>query len=82
MIMYPHHTAPPPPPPGRVLEVFIFIWKKKLFCMPCNQNPIKSLFQLSPLESNDYVEHPYLLYSCLLPPLPSLSSDFNFLINL
>jgi len=39
--------------------------------MPCNQNPIKSLFQLSPLESNDYVEHPYLLYSCLLsrPPL-------------
>jgi hypothetical protein len=25
------------------LEVFFFIWSKKLFCMPHNQNPIKSL---------------------------------------
>jgi hypothetical protein len=65
--------------PRAVLEVFFFIWNKKLFCMPCNQNPIKSLFQLSPLVSNDYGEHPYLLYSCLLPPPPS---NFNFLISL
>lgn len=51
--------------PSSVRSLF-FIWSKKLFCMPYNQNPIKTLFQLSPLQSNDCVDHPYLLYSCLI----------------